>query len=317
MRRESCSSLRTWRDCKRKYHYRYEQQIEPVAGGLSKSLVFGTLVHAEMENYSGLAKEDAHVRERDKLLAQYPMEMEEVEFQSALARRVMAVWFAWWNRPSTQVDSSVLSQLQWVDCETEWSFPVQAGMEHVGKRDGYVRTMYNEPLLYELKTVSDGGEAYKYRLWMDDQIMANTIALRHEGKPVDGVLYDLVHKHKLRLKKDESPQAFLERIVKDYEDHPGEYFERIVVTEHMAHLGEYVAEVGYEMGSIMKSGPRPRTYGACMKFNSMCQYFELCSEASDTRRNGMIDFNYKKRPNKFSELDRANQGENNGNQETQ
>lgn len=309
MRKESCSSLRVWRECKRKYHYKYEQQIEPVSAFFSKSLVFGTLVHAAMEDHSGLKLENCLVRERDIFLDKYPMNMEDIEFHSTLALRIMAIWKEYWDRP--EHDRSI----KFIDCETEWSFPLQAGMSHVGKRDGYVKLSTGESMLYELKTASDAGENYKYRLWMDDQLMANTIALRHEGKPVDGALYDIVHKYKLRQKTKETLPEFLERIVEDYKVNASEYFERVIVREHMLHLGEYASEAGYESSGMMGPAPRPRTFGACEKFGSMCSYFELCSEANEEQRNGLIDFNYKKRPAKFSELTNANQGESNGNQE--
>lgn len=301
-RKESCSSLRTWRDCRTKYFYRYERLIEKKETGPSSSLLFGTFCHAMAEDLSGLAKVDRLLEEKNKQLTKFPLYMEEIEFQATLAKHVMTEWQYYWNRAALQE----LGNLKILNSEGEWAFPLSAGFEHVGKRDQYVETTGGKLALYELKTSAVAGEGYKYRLWMDDQIMANTIALRHDGKRVDGVVYDIVHKHKLRLKKNELPTEFMDRIVEDYKTNAAEYFERFWVTEHMPHLGMYASQADQEIREMADAKPRTKNFGACEKFGRMCEYFELCSEADEGNRESLEQFSYQKRENKFSELEEAN-----------
>lgn len=288
---ESGSSLSTWRTCPKKYSFSYEEKLENP--NYSHNLGYGNFVHAfrailHAEKVSPEELSKAFGELEGMLLelrSLYPSSAEQIKADCDLAEEITKLWWAYWNG-----DQGALGErnMKWLGVESEWSFNL-VGREtdfHVGKRDGYVRqTIWDKCFLYELKTATDrGADNYLHRLELDHQINSNLIALEREGLPFDGVIYDVIWKPALRLltgrktKPDETLEEFNQRVIAAVKSSPSDYFSRICVNRTNEALAEYELELIAQYNASAPDQLKYRNASACMNFNSLCQFFQLCMD---------------------------------------
>lgn len=309
---ESGSSLSTFRTCARKYSYTYEDLLEPV--GYPPNLIYGSLIHAEIaeRNSVGIGAIEVERLTRENLeflnttRNKYPLDGQRLISDQALARGVANEWGFYWLKDQTNLSQG---QLIFQDVEKEWSLPLVNGT-HVGKRDGLVRhRTWDKLFLYELKTASDRSEDnYIQRLRIDHQISSNLLALREQGLPVAGVIYDIIWKPALRKKKanktnaqDETDQEFNARIIEEYKTTPENYFQRVVVERDPKELNLWKEELEEQFCTLNAQKVRYRNPSACMTFGKLCPFFSLC-DSSDPRPPEEIRAQFNTRPRKLTEL---------------
>lgn len=148
------------------------------------------------------------------------------------------------------------------------------------------------PGLYvlERKTTSedlDFGSVFWRRLLFDSQPSTYVRAARELGHDVQGVLYDVLKKPTLRLKKGETPEAFRDRIIAEqYTKEPERFFARkeVVRLDHELDLAD--AETwayAEQIHEARKRGRWPRNVDACFSYNSACEYLPICTGEEDER----------------------------------
>jgi hypothetical protein len=299
---ESGSSLGVFRTCRKKYEFEYVQLLKPK--GYRSALEFGTLVHWLVEQYNKYGSYHPQ-RYLEFAMKQHKPHwhqdsQEEFAFDKALAEKIVPIWHKYWSSQQGELSQSAM---KFRTVEGEWAFGLNEKYIHVGKRDGdFMHRSYEKPFLYELKTASaSSDENYVTRLSLDHQISSNVLALKTEDVNVAGTMYDVIYKHALRQKKEESSEAFLERIRADYEAHQGEYFKRLLVPRTPKHLKEYAKELESTFKDI-ESGVIYRNTSACMQHNSLCPYWQLCLDDDSPE----IRSKFAIKPNKFEELEKAN-----------
>lgn len=302
---ESGSSLGTFRACPKKYEFMYREMLEPQ--GYSKSMGYGSFIHlyraifhAKRSKQQGLIQE-AHLdldRYRESVLSKANGKEEDVlqiERDEKLAQRVIGVYESYWG---TSVSPLSENDLMWLEIEKEWKFNI-GDDTHRGKRDGLVKSLnYDKTFLYELKTATDRDrDEYLAALQQDYQINSNLLALQNEGVKASGVLYDIIWKPGLRLKKDETLEQMNDRILECYITDPAKYFQRLLIARTESRLAEYKSELSAQFHAIDSTGLFYRNPSNCRTYGSLCPFFGLCMDGQEEQR-----ANFKKRDTKFPEL---------------
>lgn len=308
---ETGSSLGTFRTCPKKYSLAYEERLE--SPRYNQNLGYGNFVHAYRAIHHAQTISQIEMTKAvqdgadlyESLMHKYADAHDQINADNALAKRMVELWWDYWN-----LDGSHLGEeaLEWRDVEWEWEFPVQANPEfvHAGKSDGYVRQKeWDKFFLYELKTASDrGGDSYLHRLQLDHQINSNLIALQRAGRPFAGVIYDVIWKPALRrltgrkTKPDETLEEFNGRIIAEVQSNPSEYFTRVCVNRTAEHLRLYEDELHAQFKASEPFELKYRNPSACMNFNTLCQYFDVCMDPHAAEMRNV----FKRRPKKHPEL---------------
>jgi len=225
---ESGSSIGTFMDCPKLYEFKYIKKFSSAT--YPQALGYGSFIHALVETIhkkeplpEDLLSPDSRVRlEVDKYLSLYPKSQDQILLDAALALGVVREWHNHWYLNRATSDDLGPHQAQVEASEREWQFPLTTSSSnvHVGKSDGVIdHKTYGKKFLYELKTSGDPDRnAYKHKLELDKQINSNLIAMKKDGYEPAGVLYDIIWKPAIRLKKDrktmpdETQEEFYERI---------------------------------------------------------------------------------------------------------
>jgi hypothetical protein len=293
VRTETGSSLSCWRTCPKKYEFQYDKRLQ--SKGYSSSLGYGSFVHAMRAIYHSRTLGKAALERaledvillKGSLMRQHPDFADKIEADHDLAKGVVELWHQYW---SDNTDALGERMLGWVDVEKEWSFKVGDKYRMAGKRDGLVlQAEWEKTFLYELKTASNSDkDSYLYRLHLDQQINANLLALTKAGIAWSGVLYDIIWKPALRLKTgrktmpDETPAELNERILEEMRANPGQYFTRASINRTPESLTEYEQELEAQFKTLDTMDLKYRNATACKTFGSMCQFFDLCMDPSQS-----------------------------------
>lgn len=186
-----------------------------------------------------------------------------------------------------------------------------------GKRDGIVRLPTGQRLLFEHKTcdeeIADPNAPYWRRLSIDQQISMYSLACWQSGKRVDGTLYDVIRKPRIRPKtltkaevnaalasgmwhgfvvgtadldrlrdgdSSESIAMFATRVTAECIDNADKYYQRRVITRLDSELLEWSEELWGHMQDINAArlaNRHPKNDGACMNWGYPCPYLGVCS----------------------------------------
>jgi len=251
------SSSTCFRDCPRKYLYRYERGLKPVNRRESPALLVGTAVHSALDilhTYEGafpvaLMREDYGLTDNDlvivsAMLTSYGQRMEipkgvcETEFNEYLINPVTG--------------------------RTSRSF------RYCGKVD-----MISGSDLWEHKTASQITGSYLDKLWTDSQIIGYVWAMR--GKQHIGrVVYNVLQKPRLRRKDTEAIETYAKRVAKWYLEKNRFHRERIIVG------GQMVATWQYDLWAVTQEILRARKVGfrrntaRCFDWGRACAYLPVC-----------------------------------------
>lgn len=186
---------------------------------------------------------------------------------------------------------------QWVGVEREFAIPytLEDGRRTVlrGKKDAVFyqprKTTHLEKgyWLLETKTKSRVDEAF-LQDWLPWDIQSNMYmwAIRKtEKKRPRGVLYNIVRRPQLRLKKGESPSQFAARCAGDVQERPDFYFYRIKCVVDRQDLYRFEAQLEDMVKEFYDwwegLGPHYRNSNGCETKYGVCDWFEACAGRMD------------------------------------
>lgn len=309
---ETTSSLNCAATCYRKYKFKYIDQLQ--SPNYSSSLGFGTFVHAFAEalkpggnqNAPSAAVEAELSKFQHQQVDAYNDTVTAIEADFALAKAIAPLWWEYWNNYQGYMSNT---QLAFAETEKEWALKSSEHDILVGKRDGVVKHLTFEEgrntFLHEIKTSGEPHrENYKLRLQMERQISNNIRAIKDEGRDCNGVLYDIIWKPAIRLKKSETKEEFLARKVQCYVDEPHEYFERLFVYRSQRDLDNAGDSLDrqFRMLDSARAYGYPKNESACVQFGSLCEFFTDCMDDRDPQ-------GYCSREQKFPEISKEFQDE--------
>lgn len=304
---DSGSSISTYMDCPRKYFYAYERRLEPP--GYSPALVRGSFTHAYVEEFTS-GNVGAVMRTFNELSSRTDESNHpKVKADMRLANGFFDLWKARWASGHPFGND----KLEFKHSELEWQIKIDEHT-HVGKSDGVVlHKEYGKLFLYELKTATDRDrDSYIHRLEIDKQISSNLMALSDMGIECDGVIYDVIWKPGVRMKKDETPDELDQRMLDVMAADPAEYFTRHLVYRSPKAITEHIQDLVGQFGHMALSkatGNYYRNTGACDNYGKLCPYFSICLEGHTELENV-----FRKRDRKLPELSKEVQNENSQNE---
>lgn len=133
-----------------------------------------------------------------------------------------------------------------------------------GKIDAVVRLPDGRIAVLEYKTSGEdiGRDAeYWLRLRIDPQISLYVLAARALGFDAATVLYDVTRKPTIRLRRDETPTQFGERLRTDIGDRPDYYFARREIPRLEQDLAEHQPEVWQQARALVGHRDRAEQLG--------------------------------------------------------
>ena len=289
------SRLRSYRECQRLHHLRYEEGFAPVVE--SESLRFGTLLHIGLEvwwkdgDWRGAIEEN-----------------EADPFDRIRAFEIMDGYDARWNGER--------DRFQILAIEEQFTAPLlnpETGMPSrtwvlAGKCDGLIK-QDGDNIVLEHKTTSDAidsdADNYWQKLSMDHQLSLYVIGAESLGFQVSKCLYDVIRKPSIRPLKatpvearkftkdgrlyanqretDETPEEFRERLRDEIQDNLEKYFQRRLVPRMESQIQDFLFDAWQTARQIREgeiAGHAPRNPEACHRFGR-CPFWDVCANGLD------------------------------------
>lgn len=196
------SALSTFRNCRRRYWWRYVEEIVPI-GRSDPALRFGTIIHDALETHHSGGQI------RPLLDARFKDLPHEDRSDRALAIAMMDAYIRTYTPETFEVVE--LEKPFEVEIINPATKATSRSFVMAGKMDGIVRKD-NGTWLLEHKTAARIDQAYLEKLWMDFQIaLYSCYREQQTGQRVDGVLYNVLVKTKLKQSEGETLEVFEER----------------------------------------------------------------------------------------------------------
>ena len=178
---------------------------------------------------------------------------------------------------SLDIKLSPLKDFQSILPEHQFSLDFN-GMSIEGRLDGLVQKD-GKWWVRETKTTSLAQRQFKERVTISDQATLYYWAARKLGFPVEGIMYDALHKPLLRKSQKEDANGFGLRIRLDYQQRPEHYFTREYVYRTELDIKMFEEDLlAFQKDLIQKDkeGGYYRNQNSCMSFNSACPYLKIC-----------------------------------------
>lgn len=319
------SSLETWITCPEKFRLGVVEGLSALKS--SVALDFGSQFHNAHDVLYSMARDGtldvSQIEETVEMILDEMYEKMEAELLAKLPRpedleewkqtfESMAVTFRAYVR--YYISDFTDKGLQWESLEELFKIPYTIqlpGEESVtiyvrGKRDGTFSvkdkmSKRRRVYLFETKTkaiIDDGATFDKLSFELQCNLYLSTLRQKLGGETPGGVLYNLVRRSQLRLKKTETRQEYVERIAEDIAARPEHYFQRINVAITEKDLNEWEPTFLSMLTQIYRWSRGEfhyRNSAACNGRFGVCHFLTVCASG---------DKSYlKKRNFPFPELD--------------
>ena len=305
------SALDTFRNCRRKFWYRYVRELVPIGAG-PLQLRFGSIVHDALETYHKGGSPAAVRESLESSFLKAPLDKKQDEILAVVMMDAYIKCYGITDRDYQTLQTEAKFEAEIVNPATG---SASRSYTMAGKKDAVVRSRRSgAKMLMEHKTASYIDQAYLEKLWMDFQILLYSRYHEQEvGERLDGVLYNVLTKAKLKQSVGETEEEFATRhadlcsknksgksaavrkIAETNEEFAGRLAEKYL-DPGMFHRAELVlsrqrvlgiqAEV-WELTQALLSAHRGginsfyQNTSTCWKYGSPCAYWNLClSEGS-------------------------------------
>ncbi|MFB3894493.1 MAG: PD-(D/E)XK nuclease family protein [Phycisphaerae bacterium] len=249
------SRLSALRRCLRLHFYRYELGLSRIR--TATPLRFGSAFHKGLELRSGIFGSDTGTI-LGSIAADYqtcPQWADPTDWAVERETLVALLSGHFWRYGQ--------DNLQFVAVEAAFEIPlvnpdtggVSRKFTLAGKIDAIVRLPDGRLAVLEYKTAGEdiGPEAdYWLRLRCDGQISHYVLAARAMGHDVATVIYDVTRKPTIRLRQNETPEAYGQRLLADIGERPDYYYQRREIPRLEDELAEYRAELWQQAQQLME-----------------------------------------------------------------
>ena len=279
---------------------------------ISPSFTYGTIVHGVLEKiYEGIMKKEVKFKPTSKVISKYtkvienqwlkenprvgkPM-LESLQLSLALSEKTLPVYFDYWWEED-------FKSITWRALEHQFKIPyvTKDGRKTFirGKRDGDSGEKYLK--LFETKTKSQiNVDDLILTLWFEFQVRLYLWAMKKEYKQIpSGVTYNIIRKTQIYKYKDESINAYADRVTEDVIKRPDHYFIRLEISVTPREILEFEKELeGIIVDFMNWQDGKLVTYknsGQCINKYGTCPFLQLCSQQNFSL--------YTKRKSVFKEL---------------
>ena len=312
IRRLSYSSLSTYLNCRRRYYWQYDRQIE-LSREKEDQLFLGSAVHEMLAAWFSAVLDSTPTAPRmNPQIVVAPPDI------SPEARKI-------WNHAAAimdgyqrryPVEAHIIRAVEY-----EWALPVitpSGSLSAAFQLSGKIDLLTEDPAtgawwIWDHKTRSrdmDGGAID--RLPLDLQLHLYAWGMeRYTGHSVAGVVYDVIQKATIRQKQGgakvkgggvtppESDEEFSARLAECYlsagETPADAPYQRYDLVLDRANNKSLIAEVFSVIAEITAAGDRiaryPRNTARCEDYHSRCPYWAICS-AGDGQGDPMVIENF-------------------------
>lgn len=276
----SHSAIALYLMCRRKYWLERIQRIEPLKK--PHYLHAGNIVGSFLEAwYQGLPNPERIIDQQVKAIDTSLWSSEEQhKFKIVVAglRGITEVY------PDYYADD--LKNYRKIMCERDITIPLTEHVNYNGKIDVLMQDAAGDWWVLETKTaaMSTVDANYLDRVRVDWQV-TGYLVLAEEllGIRPRGVLYNVIKKPAIRLKKGESHEAFAQRVYEEYTRNAKDkqYFVREEVIIGRPQINQWRKEMSFVCEEIWQAHQDakaiwPMNTGACIEKYGACKYFELC-----------------------------------------
>ena len=315
--RVTYSAINKFINCRQAYKFRYIDELVPIEK--NDNLIFGSIIHNCLEiwyeNYS-LEKVFDYI---NQTVLNKNSDKKQKE-QWHLANAIMTSYIELYPNESFKIiDLEKQFEGKIINPKTNYS---SRKFIFSGKVDGIVE-QNGKYFLLEHKTTSMINENYLEKLWMDLQIRLYSIYLKQcFDIEVEGVIYNIIVKAKLKQNKGETEEEYLERfrklievskngkstakrkmpeddisfqsrLLQKYKE-PGMFQRELIYFS-----ADQLESLQYELWDICKSINHAeknnlfyKNTSNCFKFGSLCPYLMICSSKNN---NIVIENHYEKK----------------------
>ena len=266
----SATQRKSWQECPVKWGWKYLARIEAPKGA---ALTLGGAVHKGLEAWysrKGIVSALQDACEHITLYAR-PDDAEEL---LAICRGLLITYFRHYK--------SDMDKYEVIATEHEFVVPLGQGYKDHGFVDLVLRDKADQSVwVLETKTRQQLQEQWITILPLDHQINRYLDVLHGEGLNPSGVIYNIVRKPSIRVRKDEDPQDYGIRLIQDIQSRPEFYFLRTHVLAGVmdsAHHRECAHYISREIGQAQRGTiPLIPSDGACLRAGMACEFLPLCS----------------------------------------
>lgn len=294
----SVSSVQDWMTCKRLYYYKRIKKYELI--GYSLPFITGRIIHEGIAAVLAKKKNAIEImtqvykKERTNVVNQFVLsveELEKLEMQEFITKGMLLAY--------QKKYSKMIADMSLMGSEVEGAIDLGNDVTFVLKLDNIVR-IRKKKLLHEFKSTKTLTPDYVKRIQTNLQISVyywfhNEI---WPDEPIEEIMYDIVQKPSIRIKKKESKQQFLERLQEWYSA-PGEgkafHIERFKEPGiDRDSIINTVVKVSEEMLRTKEKDEYFQDYENCRSYyGDVCPYLRLCFEGGETKEN-MVLYQIKK-----------------------
>ncbi len=270
LQRLSQGGFQCARDCKRKFQYRYEMGLQRRGGDDSDALNFGRLWHKVAAEYD--------IRQTMIYMVEYIMGLDSSQDNKT---RVASMLYGYANRWPGFDFMALQEQEIEVSIRNPSTGRLSQRFSQYGFLDKLALRHDGSIWLHERKTAATIGGGYIEKLFSDSQITGYYAALRDMGIDVQGVVYDVALKPKLRQKKTETEADFYGRIREWHMQPEAYHMEEMYVSDRQVQdWREDVWMVTQEILAARRAGMWPRNTGRCFDYYRQCEYLSLCQNGA-------------------------------------
>tara|TARA_B100001142_G_scaffold330173_1_gene396757 strand:- start:592 stop:1497 length:906 start_codon:yes stop_codon:yes gene_type:complete len=279
----SHSRIVDFNKCKRLFKYRNIENIYPKK--TKDFLQFGSVFHDSLRQmYEGvsLAKiQDANIDIFNEFLHSTvdQKQVDEIESSAVVLNAALEVWHTKFYRKDKE-------KFEIVEMEKKHeNLPIRN--PKTNRKTQFVFSFIPDMVvrfegglwLVEYKTATQTGNSFFHKLEMDFQVSAYVGYLQQIYKePIQGVIYRVLKKPSIRLKKNETRHLFYKRLIELYKEKQSEYLIEYIFRRNQAEIDAYKMDL-FKTSKLIKQAIKddcfPRNSHACQLFGK-CSYWDLC-----------------------------------------
>ncbi len=302
--RVSHSSIQSFKDCRRKWYFRYKERIVPnkeptealevgitfhsmLAKFYSKDLndstggVRGSIVNLANYIYQDLSNDDySFAKDKITELAlngdlDLDIDIESMS-QQQLKSLAMFIFF---------LDVEAIGLTNWADEQTkseEWfEIPLDNGMHSLG---GFIDAQCYDSVI-EFKTTSAKiGEDYVYKFeFVDEQILSYLLAKPEKSN----ARVIVIQKPTIRLSKNESNIDFVSRCLEWLKSNTNTSIKDIYIEKSKKDLEDHYNYLCRMADEMEYCDNFYRNNSACMRYGSLCEYASICGNYEQYKDNSI------------------------------
>jgi len=274
----TATRLATFRGCPRRHYYRFELGLSRIRG--AAPLRFGKALHLGLEAHNGGATADEAVARAAAGYEQPPEWADPTDW--TVERETLAALLAghFWRYDDDDVQIIAAEQVFDLPLVNPRTGRQSRTFRLGGKIDAIVRLPDGRLAVLEYKTAGEDigpDSEYWLRLRCDPQLSHYVLAARTIGHDVATVLYDATRKPTIRLRRNETPEQYGERLLADLGERPDYYFQRREVPRLEDELAEYRLELWQQARQLREAQRHGRWFRNVGRMTcSHCAFSAVC-----------------------------------------